>query len=290
MKIKVFLTQLGLDPVQAGDQWLVECPECGDPDHLNVASDTGLAYCHKCSYSANPFKLAKHFTSMSTDGIWKLLSDHGLDAADAPVAAKKPDPDITAKKLRKPSESELGRLAASKQVSIESLRKLNMRVYRDNAEVAVLPMHRMDTKQPCGGIRVRLDGQPVKLSNGKSDKYPMVHNSVVGLLGAEWLKQENANTIILTEGFKDMCAAIEAGFVATTFGGCKSFSDDCLDYFKGKNVIIIFDCDKDGQRAAPRIAERLYLTAKNVSIVPPWCEVTEKHGKDIHDYLKGTEQ
>ncbi|GAG49705.1 unnamed protein product, partial [marine sediment metagenome] len=122
------------------------------------------------------------------------------------------------------------------------------------------------------------DRQPVK--------YPMIKDGLVGLLGSKWLKDEDCNTIVLCEGFKDMLAAIEAGYTATTFGGCGNFADDCAWQFEGKDVYILFDNDRAGVHHAPRQAERLFLYANDVFIVPAWEEVKDKNGIDLFDHLQ----
>jgi hypothetical protein len=237
-------------------------------------------------------------TPYNNDRLWEILANYGLDnASESPKRKKAAKASIKADGYRFATEDELTQLAEAKKVSLNALKKLGVLVDRKKPEIAVLPMHRQDMKNPVGGIRVRLDGKPCWYLDPKGVicnhdgvghkpvKYPMVKDGLVGLLGSAWLKEEDCNTIILTEGFKDMLAAIQAGYVATTFGGCGSFSEDCLFQFSGKHVIIIFDNDKAGVHHAPRQAERIYVTARDVEIVPAWEEVAEKNGTDLHDYL-----
>jgi hypothetical protein len=298
MSVENFLKQeLGFELRKEGDQWLTRCPKCDRLDKMSVNNDTGQFKCFCCDFKGNAYTLLKELTPSNTDVIWDKLKQYGLGDSDAPGKAKKHKPPIKADGYRHATAQELAQLAAAKNVSVRALSKLGVLVDRQKPDIAILPMHRRDTKRPVGGIRVRLDGKPcwyidpdgkVTDSDGpghKPVKYPMVKDGLVGILGAKWLEEENCNTVILTEGFKDMLAAIDAGYVATTFGGCGSFSDDCLWAFEGKTVIVVFDCDVAGQKHAPRQAERLYLDAKEVLVVPNWTEVKPTGGEDVHDYL-----
>ena len=299
MNVKGFLeTELGLDLRKEQGQWRTRCHKCQKIDGLSVDDDTGRFKCWGCSCSGNAYVLMKECTPYNNDEIWSRLKQYGLDtSSESPQKRKEATASIKPDGYRRATEDELAQLAASKGVTVNALSKLGVLVDRKKPEIAVLPMHRKDLGNPVGGIRVRLDGEPCwyidpdgKIVNvdgpgHKPVKYPMIKDGLVGLLGSKWLKSEDCNTIILCEGFRDMLAVIEAGYVGTTFGGCGSFSEDCAWQFNGRHVIICFDCDKAGVHHAPRQAERLYLNASDVEIVPAWTEIKEKGGVDLFDHL-----
>lgn len=301
MQVERFLTQeLGMELRKEGRSWLTRCPKCDRLDKMSVDSETCQFRCFVCEFQGNAYTLMKELTPYNNDEIWRRLAVYGLDSQDGSESPRKKQQakaSIKGDVYRNATDDELAQLAKAKNVSVRALSKLGVLVERKKPEIAVLPMHRRDMKQPCGGIRVRLDGKPCWYTDKqgkihaepgddrKPVKYPMIKDGLVGLLGSKWLKNEQANTILLCEGFKDMLAAIQAGYVACTFGGCGNFAEDCAWQFDNKTVIIAFDNDRAGQHHAPRQAERLYLYAKEVLIVPPWCDVKEKDGEDVHDYL-----
>lgn len=296
MNIETFLrSELALKLKREGSNWLTECPVCGGK--LSVCNDTSRFRCFSCYFKGNAFTLMSKMTPFNPDAIWAKLKEYGIDSGQCPEKPKPIKPPIDARNLRFATDDEIRRLAESKKLSPIAMKKLNVMIDRKNPEIAVLPMCRRNALNPVGGIRVRLDGKPCWYVGPEGEvskepkegykpvKYPMIKDSLVGILGAKWLKSTEYHTIILCEGFKDMVAAIQCGYTATTFGGCGNWTDDCLTYFQRKHVYILFDCDKAGQNHAMKRAHDLRLATQDVYLVPPWTTVKDKDGDDLYDTL-----
>ena len=78
--IRHLLESLSLDVKPEGSQLRVDCLECDDTKkHLYIRPDTGVGYCHKCSWSPNPYKLIEKMTSKIPAEIMKMLDEFDLN-------------------------------------------------------------------------------------------------------------------------------------------------------------------------------------------------------------------
>lgn len=216
--------------------------------------------------------------------IMKLLQKFGLNQDEA--GKPQPERKLQLKKdeIREPAEDELIVICQRKGVDYESLKKLDPYMHRDQPWMLLPAYNPKSMKKACGWLRCHVRGETIKVGD-KEVKYPIVSGSKHGLFGLKWLARERPDTIIFTEAWRDMCAAIAAGYYATaSSGGASTWYDSWLPVFKGKAVYIIMDCDKAGIAAAQRAAQRIHTVAKEVRIVTLPYEIKEKHGKDLWDY------
>ena len=134
----------------------------------------------------------------------------------------------------------------------------------------------------------------IRLYNAKKD--PKIINYVDGkfkygtparLYGLDELVKHKGKQVIIPEGEFDRLLLQQENFMAvTSTHGCSVFRAEWVPYFKGKDVVIIYDCDSEGQAAANNIVLKAF---KNVEINSVKNVVLplkgEKDDKDITDYF-----
>jgi len=296
MKIKNFLEHLNIKIVrnEGDNQILCRCPWCGK-NKLYVNKTTGLWDCKRSCGSGNPYQLAEKLTKLDSKDILSLLDQYGLSAPDLKAQAQQKAVKVRSRPLLKTgqgrimTEDEFSAFCEIKGVSQTAYRTaFGVPVRHITKPYALLPFYDpTNLKSACSILQAHLEGKLIKTKHGMA-KYPLVYGSRHGLLGLEWLKKEKPKAIIFTEGWRDALAAIATGFYATASSGgtsCTNAVERWLPFFKNKIVYIIFDADEPGQKAAFKIARKLYHVTKEVKIVNLPFEITEDHGKDLCDYI-----
>ncbi|MCK5012209.1 MAG: hypothetical protein KAS66_00155 [Candidatus Omnitrophica bacterium] len=113
------------------------------------------------------------------------------------------------------------------------------------------------------------------------------YGSPARLYGLDELVKYKEHEVIICEGEFDRLLLQQNGFMAvTTTNGCKSFLAEWVRFFKGKDVVILQDCDDGGQVAAkglllPMFENSGVRSIKNI-LLP--LEGTSKDN-DITDYF-----
>jgi DNA primase len=94
---------------------------------------------------------------------------------------------------------------------------------------------------------------------------------------------EPSRELLLVEGEPDMIAARSRGIPAIAVPGAKSWRTEWAPLFAGREVTIVMDCDRDGRRAAARIAQDLcgHVNATELDIAPD-----RNDGYDLTDLLR----
>jgi 5S rRNA maturation endonuclease (ribonuclease M5) len=133
----------------------------------------------------------------------------------------------------------------------------------------------------------------VRLYNAKKD--PKIINYTEGLhkygspprlYGIDEIVKHDGAQVLVCEGEWDRLLLRQEGFMAVTgTHGCGVFRPEWLPHFKGKDVILILDCDKEGQAAARNLlaAFRTAGAASIRNVVLPLKG--DKDDKDVTDYL-----
>jgi len=133
----------------------------------------------------------------------------------------------------------------------------------------------------------------VRLYNAKKD--PKIINYTEGvnnygsparLYGVNELVKYEGKQVIVCEGEWDRLMLQQEGFMAVTgTHGCSVFRPEWIRHFKGKDVVLLFDCDKEGQAAARSILEgfRASEAASIQNVVLPLRG--DKDDKDVSDFL-----
>lgn len=104
-----------------------------------------------------------------------------------------------------------------------------------------------------------------------------------------------SGVMLLTEGEPDAICAMSKGFPAATLtaNNVRNWRDDQLAPFRQRDVVICYDADKAGQKAADIAAGNLVKVAKSVRILvwPDFMGVQDDgewpddHGQDLTDYF-----
>jgi len=96
-----------------------------------------------------------------------------------------------------------------------------------------------------------------------------------------------ARQIILCEGEFDRLILEQENLAAISgTHGCSVFRPEWVDYFKDKDVVIIYDCDKEGQAAANTIVLKAFQHSQVSSIKNIALPLKgDKDDKDITDYF-----
>jgi hypothetical protein len=94
---------------------------------------------------------------------------------------------------------------------------------------------------------------------------------------------EPSRELALVEGEPDMIAARSRGIPAIAVPGAESWRTEWAPLFASRKVTIIMDCDRDGRRAAARIAQDLcgHANAAELDIAPE-----RNDGYDLTDLLR----
>jgi P4 family phage/plasmid primase-like protien len=283
-----FLAHLGLTFKQEGSQLVIDCPECGKEKHCHVAQETGLWHCKVCSAGGNPWRLVEIVQSnLDSKGIYQLLKEHGLyNDTQNSAPPKLPQPAMTKNDVRQMTDDEITSVCSAKQIGREALLKFTPYAHTQKPWMLLPAFEPGNLSKACGWLRCRFDGAPIILGNGNSVKYPIVSGSVHGLFGLKTLMDEQPETIVFAEGWRDALAAIGLGYHAiASSGGASTFYESWLPVFKDKAVYIIMDRDEAGQKAAQRAANAICAVAKSVKIVELPYEFKKDHGSDLYDYI-----
>ncbi len=134
----------------------------------------------------------------------------------------------------------------------------------------------------------------IRLYNAKKD--PKIINYVDGkfkygtparLYGLDELVKYQGKQVILSEGEFDRLLLQQEGLMTvTSTHGCSVFRAEWVPYFKGKDVVIIYDCDSEGQAAANNIVLKAFKNSEVNSIKNIQLPLKgSKDDKDITDYF-----
>jgi 5S rRNA maturation endonuclease (ribonuclease M5) len=134
----------------------------------------------------------------------------------------------------------------------------------------------------------------IRLYNPKKD--PKIINYTEGkhkygsparLYSVDELVKYQGNQVIICEGEFDRLLLQQDGFmVVTSTHGCSTFRPEWVSYFAGKDVVVIFDCDKEGQAAVNNIIFKAFKNSKINSIKNIALPLRgDKDDKDITDYF-----
>jgi 5S rRNA maturation endonuclease (ribonuclease M5) len=153
-----------------------------------------------------------------------------------------------------------------------------------------------DVKRQRNTIPIRDErGNLVNIRLYNAKKNPKIINYTEGkwkygsparLYGLDELVRYKGKQVIITEGEFDRLLLQQEGLMAvTSTHGCSVFRPEWIPYFKDKDVVIIYDCDKEGQAGANTVLKAFknseISSIKNI-VLPL---KGEKDDKDITDYF-----
>ena len=129
------------------------------------------------------------------------------------------------------------------------------------------------------------------------NKYLMTKGSAAGMMGLHGLQliqDKKAEIVFVTEGVTDMIALQsvipkekwDSVAVVTHSNGAGEHPDTWkMQFFVGQKVVVIPDADKPGMDGGKNWANAIAKVAESVRFVPLYTVITEKHGKDLRDWL-----
>lgn len=134
----------------------------------------------------------------------------------------------------------------------------------------------------------------IRLYNAKKD--PKMINYTEGkwkygsparLYGLDELVKYKDKQVIICEGEWDRILLQQEGLMAvTSTHGCSTFRPEWVSYFKEKDVVVIYDCDKEGQVATNTIVLKAFNNSGVSSIKNVVLPLKgDKDDKDISDYF-----
>ena len=134
----------------------------------------------------------------------------------------------------------------------------------------------------------------IRLYNAKKD--PKIINYTEGrykygsparLFGLDELARYQGKQVILCEGEWDRLLLQQEGFMAVTgTHGAGVFRPEWIARFKDKDVVILYDCDREGQAAARNVVLQALKTAGASSVKNVMLPLKgDKDDKDVTDYL-----
>jgi hypothetical protein len=97
-----------------------------------------------------------------------------------------------------------------------------------------------------------------------------------------WDACKESEKVFIFEGECDAEAAHALGFAGTTTGNCNSWHKDYDRYFRGRHVVIVPDCDENGQNYANAIVESLRPVCLGLKVL----DLGGLDGYDFRDWLK----
>lgn len=100
-----------------------------------------------------------------------------------------------------------------------------------------------------------------------------------------WLKSDPKRTTLICAGEKDMAVARSHGFNAITLTGGEGTLPFSSSWFRGKDVVIVYDNDDAGKAGASRLATHLIDYCRSVKVCTGFHEVCKEDKEDITDFF-----
>lgn len=100
-----------------------------------------------------------------------------------------------------------------------------------------------------------------------------------------WQAEPKTRVTSIVAGEKDMAIARSQGFNAITLTGGERTLPIQRNYFKDREVVIMYDNDAPGVIGAVKLALDLQPIVKSIKVVTGFHEVCVEKGEDIHDFF-----
>ncbi len=100
-----------------------------------------------------------------------------------------------------------------------------------------------------------------------------------------WRESPVTRWTLICAGEKDMAVARSHGFNAITITGGEGTQPIQLNYFKDRNVAIVYDNDSTGINGAKKLARTLSKYAKTIKVVTGFHEICKEEKEDITDFF-----
>lgn len=287
------------------------CPKCGGTDRFRFfADETGGAICNQCFTTKNGdgFSFVQWLLGRDFVSVLGLVADY-LGIKPSKNGRKRKGRDANPAEhleFRDWNEILVSMWCARKPpITPEAVHLIGGRLatYRSQWQVIALPVRRpLDpAADPIGWVIYPLNGKtlPAYSENGSVTwvKIKTMPGTQPGFIG----HFVGGATIVKTEGPSDALALLSQGpadfeDVVCNVHGAKEDPrklTGLLDYFWGKDVIVVHDADEAGEKGATYVEDRpgwapfaaeYAASCKHVRL--PY-EIRADHGNDLRDYFSG---
>lgn len=257
-------------------------------------------YCQGCGQKGNLIDLYMQVQALPfRDALLRLADELGIDAKNpAPTRIlpeepphARPSPPISPRKvdfwhneLRQKAEKQtyLIKERGLKRKTLAQYKigwdgqRYTIPVYDDKGDI--VNVRRYDPRKKTSGKMLNY----VETVEGRTRRY----GSPARLYGLDELSRQNGRTrqVFICEGEWDRLLLCQNGHIAVTgTHGAKTWRKEWTPLFRGENVVLLFDTDRQGRAAAKQVADVLIPVAAAVrDIVLPLSD-PEQH-KDVTDW------
>jgi hypothetical protein len=106
------------------------------------------------------------------------------------------------------------------------------------------------------------------------------------LLDIASIARRPRDLVILVEGELDALLLRARGWCATSgSGGCGTFPPHFTNYFRDRDVAVVYDADNEGQSGAAKVLRKLEPVVRSVVSINLYPSYVNKDRKDITDFL-----
>ncbi|MCG3204349.1 MAG: DNA primase [Elusimicrobia bacterium] len=268
-----------------GEDWIAACCPLHDDHNPSFAYNkkTGQWACFAKCGKGSAFDFLMHSTGASFKEVLFRLGDK----------AGVPRPGgITAAPSDRIDEQYPRQLAETLQANLSALRYLKEKRGLTDETIKKYGLG-WDNVRRRVSIPVRDErGRLVNIRLYSSLKTPKMinlkgHGTTPRLYGADELLKHEGKQVLLCEGELDRLLLQQQGFMAvTSTHGCSSFRGEWIPLFKDKHVVVVYDCDSEGQASVEAIVLKAFKESKVASIKNIRLPLLgSKDDKDVTDFF-----
>jgi len=257
-----------------GNQVNGDCPSCKKEKHFYASVETGQFDCKLCGIKGNAVTYLKDYEHKDNKAIAECLKSYGINGNDSVSGAscskvphKQFDEDLIERYVANLSDAKLKELSEERGLPEEVLKKYKIGI--NEKDEFTLPVY--DAEGRIRDIRRRKIGGDTISSAGAE----------VVLFGIQDLL--SSNRIFITEGEWSKMALEVQGYPSVGVPGASVFKDEWVNYFKDKEVHIVYDLDSGGENGTKKLIEKLRPVVKALRVIHLPKELGE--GKDVRNFF-----
>lgn len=261
---------------------------------VNLAS--GAWFCHACGARGGAYDAAI-LRGHTPRSAMNLLISHGL----AEPRARRPRPGMGGRRMEVPPVARATPPPAAHAVGVSSrqIAAWGARLAGNRPLLDRLLAARGITPAVLAQFDVGYDGRRITIPTRSADGAltgllrwkPFNRGDASKMLAAAGSRRDlfpapetlTPGTVILCEGEPDVLAARSARLVAVSIPGAASWRAEWARRFAGSSVVIAFDCDVEGRRAARDAGRDLRAAGVAVTVVD--LDPARHDGYDLTDHL-----
>jgi Protein of unknown function (DUF3631)/Toprim-like len=283
--IRGFFAGLGIElPQSGGTNVSVRCfadPEAHEHDDrspsTSVSVETGAWMCHACGAAGGPYHAARA-VGLSEQDAQSLLATHDLEwrgGIQAPQLATSERELAGYRESLLANEELLAQLARHRGWSLQAIEEHGL-----GAEGTRIVFPIRDESGLLVGVARYAPGPD------RSDAPKMLadQGSKRELFPAPEAVSEGQGFLFVVEGEPDAVAAHSLGLTAVALPGAAGWQREWRRRFADRKVVLVFDADEAGRKAARQVAGDLVPVAAEVRVLE--LEPSRRDGYDLSDFLR----